>query len=247
METINKIRVCSDKNIKQIQEDGKTYYVCSVCGRMSFRKVVSYGKIYCNKHYNQLKEGMIKDENPRSRTDKNEIRIDGDVAYIDLYDMNETVIATALIDAEDVPKVRYSKWRLTRYGYVVSQRKDNKCNYLHRIVLSVDDFVDHINHNTLDNRKSNLRVVTKSQNQMNSNYKGVTKTSAGKYYAHIKLHGKMLNLGVYIDEAEALFARWYAETLVFKEYQYYKKEKPVILKSRESEIKTYVEQKVQRL
>ena len=178
--------------------------------------------------------------------DKNEIRIDGDVAYIDLYDMSGNVIATALIDAEDVPKVRYSKWRLS-HGYVVSQRKDNSDDYLHRIVLAVDDFVDHINHNPLDNRKSNLRVVTKSQNQMNSNYKGVTKTPNGKYYAHIKLHGKMLKLGVYIDEAEALYARWYAETLVFKEYQYYNKEKPVILKSRESEIKTYVEQKVQRL
>lgn len=115
-----------------------------------------------------------------------------------------------------------------------------------RVILGTDQFIDHRNHNTLDNRKENLRVVTKSQNQMNSNYKGVTPTSNGKYYAHIKLNGKMLNLGNYIFEDEALFARWYAETQLFREYRY-PKSKPVILPDRERQITEYVDRKVQRL
>ena len=81
---------------------------------------------------------------------------------------------------------------------------------------------------------------------MNSNYKGVSSLNNGKYYAHIKINQKMLNLGVYTDEEEALFARWYAENIFFKEYRY-PKEKPVILPDRERQIIEYVNRKVQRL
>ena len=56
----------------------------------------------------------------------------------------------------------------------------------------------------------------------------------------------MINLGVYIFEEEALFARWYAEMLLFKEYRY-PKEKPEILQDREKQIREYVGRKVQRL
>ena len=81
---------------------------------------------------------------------------------------------------------------------------------------------------------------------MNANHKGVCKTKNNKYYAHIKINQKLISLGVYVFEEEAYFARWYAETLLFKEYQY-PKEKPQILKDREIAIMEYVDRKVQRL
>ena len=81
---------------------------------------------------------------------------------------------------------------------------------------------------------------------MNSNYKGVSKTKNGRFYAYIKLHQHACNLGTYVDKEEALYARWYAEQLLFKEYAYPKPE-PFILDSRKVEIRRYVDRKVQRL
>lgn len=193
------------------------------------------------------KYGYCLDINPRTTMDKNTIVIINNKAYIYLCNKNANVIATSIIDAEDVPKVQHIKWKLSASGYVMNTPKYKGSNiHLSRLILGTTEFVDHINHKTLDNRKCNLRTVTKSQNQMNSNYKGVTHTKQDKYYAHIKLNGIMINLGVYVDKEEAYFARWYAEQLLFKEFKY-PKEKPIILPSRETQIKSYVEKKVQRL
>mgnify|MGYP000857076879 FL=1 len=227
--------------------DGKTYYRCSVCGRQLFRKIKSHGKVYCNKHYNQIKKyGTPQDTNPRTTYDKNEIIVDGKVARVKLYDAHCNHIATAIIDAEDVNKIRYTKWKLSASGYAANTPKFSGSNkHMHREILGTDQFVDHINHNTLDNRKSNLRIVTKAQNMMNSNFKGVSPNGC-KWYAHIKINQKMLNLGNYLDEEEALYARWYAEQVLFKEFAYPKPE-PEILESRKSQIQEYVGRKVQRL
>lgn len=227
--------------------DGKTYYRCSVCGRQLFRKVKSHGKVYCNKHYDQLKKyGHAIDTNPRTLMDRNEIVIDGKVARVKLYDARCNHIATAIIDADDVDKIRYTKWKLSASGYAMNAPKFSGSNkHMHREVLGTDQFVDHINHNTLDNRKCNLRVVTKSQNAMNQNFKGISRNGC-KWYAHIKIDQKMFNLGNYLDEEEALYARWYAEQVLFKECAYPKPE-PEILESRKSQIQEYVNRKVQRL
>ena len=227
--------------------DGKTYYRCSVCGRQLFRKIKSHGKVYCNKHYNQIKKyGTPQDTNPRTTYDKNEIIVDGKVARVKLYDVHCNHIATAIIDAEDVNKIRYTKWKLSASGYAANTPKFSGSNkHMHREILGTDQFVDHINHNTLDNRKSNLRIVTKAQNMMNSNFKGVSPNGC-KWYAHIKINQKMLNLGNYLDEEEALYARWHAEQILFRDFAYQKPE-PEILESRKSQIQEYVNRKVQRL
>jgi hypothetical protein len=227
--------------------DGKTYYRCSICGRQLFRKIKSHGKVYCNKHYNQVKRyGHAIDTNPRTTFDKNEIIVDSKIARVKLYDAQCNHIATAIIDSEDVNKIRYTKWKLSSSGYAANTPKFSGSNkHMHREILGTDQFVDHINHNTLDNRKSNLRIVTKAQNMMNSNFKGVSPNGC-KWYAHIKINQKMLNLGNYLDEEEALYARWYAEQVLFKEFAYPKPE-PEILESRKSQIQEYVSRKVQRL
>ncbi len=220
---------------------------CCICGRIKSKLRKTHGKYYCEKHYNQLRKyGKCLDSNPRTHLDPNEIVVKGDFAVIYLYNRSGEKIAETKIDIEDIEKVKHIKWRLS-HGYVNnSNKKNGPTIHLHRFVLNTDQFVDHINHDTLDNRKQNLRIVTKSQNAMNTNFKGVSLTPAGKFYAHIKYHQKMINLGVYIDEAEAYYARWYAEKVLFKEYRF-PKEKPFILPKREEEIESYVDKKVQRL
>lgn len=242
----NKVDI-SDKYNQEIKENNKTYYICCICGRKSFRKIKSYGNIYCNKHYNQIKKyKKALDKNPRTTFDKNEYHIIGNTTIIFIYDKNSNVVAQTIIDTEDLSKVKHIKWKLSKSGYIMNTPKFKSSNiHMSRVILETNQFVDHINHNTLDNRKSNLRIVTKSQNQMNVNYKGVYEINE-KWLAKIKLNGKQINLGVYVFEEEAMFARWYAETLLFKNYRY-PKEKPLILENREKQIKKYVDKKVQRL
>lgn len=80
---------------------------------------------------------------------------------------------------------------------------------LSRFLLNVTDpttFVDHINHNTLDNRKSNLRVCTNAENSRNrivkSPYKGVSKNGK-RYRARIEVDGNKICLGTYNTPEEA--------------------------------------------
>lgn len=244
----NKVKTSNNLD-QEIKENGKTYYVCCICGRKSFHKIKSYGHIYCCKHYKQIKKyKKVIDNNPRTILDKNEYHIVGNTTIINIYDRKCNVIAQTIIDTEDLSKVKNIKWKLSQSGYVMNTPKfKNSTIHMSRVILGTDQFVDHINHNTLDNRKKNLRIVTKSQNQMNVNYNGVYEVqSSGKWIAKIKINGKQLYLGVYVFKEEAMFARWYAETLLFKEYRYPKK-KPIILQDREEQIKEYVNKKVQRL
>ena len=217
---------------------------CEVCGRYSRKKLRADGKVVCNKHYKQFKKyGCFKDNSSRIPRDKNNITIVGDIAYIDLYDKQYNVIAKAIIDTDDIEKVKYIKWRLNCNGYVYNN--SNTSTFLHRRILDCDTLVDHINGNRLDNRKCNLRIAIQSQNQMNVNYKGVYEHN-NHWIAKIKLHQKQIHLGIFPYKEEALYARWYAEQLVFKDFAFPKPE-PEILDSRKEEIKDLVKRKVQRL
>lgn len=84
---------------------------------------------------------------------------------------------------------------------------------MHRLIMNAPpgQQVDHINGNGLDNRRENLRLATKSQNQWNrhnacgtSKYKGVCwATSQGQWKASIRKFGKRVNLGFFDDEVDA--------------------------------------------
>lgn len=248
MKRFNVVPTYPDKTVGEVDIDKKHYYVCEVCGRLSFRKIRAYKHTYCQKHYNQQKRfGHTLDENPRTLMDRNECYIDDDgVGHIMIYDKDCNHIATAKVDGEDLKKVMYTKWKLSSSGYAMNAPKFKGGNiHMSRVILNTDQFVDHINHDTLDNRKCNLRIVTKSQNQMNANYKGIGMCK-GKYYARIKKNGILVQLGTYVFEEEALYARWYAEKLVFKEFRYPKPE-PQILEHRKQQIQKLVKCKVQRL
>jgi hypothetical protein len=83
----------------------------------------------------------------------------------------------------------------------------------HRIIASVflgldiDNptiFIDHINHDKINNCVDNLRLVSNQQNQFNTNAKGYSwHKSSQKYRAKIRLNGKDIHLGYYNNEEDA--------------------------------------------
>lgn len=75
------------------------------------------------------------------------------------------------IDEEDLHLIKSNKvyvvyMKHTNSHYLIT---DNK-KYIHRLILNAQkgQEVDHINHNTLDNRRCNLRLVTHKENRLNN-------------------------------------------------------------------------------
>ena len=79
----------------------------------------------------------------------------------------------AIIDTEDYQRVAAYSWHRTTGGEyvaaIIGDRKKRTHFYLHRVIMDPpeDMVIDHINHNTLDNRKSNLRICTQEENMQN--------------------------------------------------------------------------------
>ena len=224
--------------------------VCEVCGReLTGRILHADGKDVCYRHYRQFKNfNEFKDTISRNIYDLNEIEIYGDVAHILLYDQYMIPYTYAIIDVEDVDKVKNIKWHCNHAGYAVNNgSKGRSTIFMHRLILGVDQPVDHINFNKLDNRKCNLRPISHSQNQMNNpNFKGYYTRSENKFQSYIKWQQVAVNLGVYDTEIEAMYARWYAEKLVFRKYASDKLE-PNIPEYRKKEIRDHVDYCVEKL
>lgn len=99
--------------------------------------------------------------------------------------------------------------------------------YLHRIITKCpkDKVVDHLNRNSIDNRRSNLKICTHQQNLWNqglrpnnkTGIKGVSINSNKKnrYSAIIKVNYKKIFLGNYKTIKEAAAARLEAEKLYY--------------------------------
>ena len=75
------------------------------------------------------------------------------------------------VDDDIYEKYGHLTWHLSDTGYAVRRNKEGTVR-LHRLVASTPEglFTDHKNHDRLDNRSSNLRVVTHAENM--ANYKG---------------------------------------------------------------------------
>ena len=136
-----------------------------------------------------------------------------------------------LFDVEDYDKIKNYYW-ISHTGYIETQiSKSRKHLFLHTLVMNPPNgmIIDHINHNTYDNRKKNLRIVTFSQNSFNrkiqeNNTSGVTgisyKKNCNKWVSYIKVNKKLIHLGYFKDINDAIKARKEAEEKYFGEYSY---------------------------
>lgn len=136
-------------------------------------------------------------------------------------------------DKEDYDKIKDYYWHKGgSLGYIINQRQNGKIKLImHRIVMNCPDelMVDHINHKTNDNRKSNLRICDKRQNAWNvgtvctntSGYRGVTfDKKRKKWIANIIYNNKQIYLGSYKSKEEAIKARQTANDKYYGEWSY---------------------------
>ena len=133
----------------------------------------------------------------------------------------------AIVDPEDYERLSKHKWhaanmRHTFYAERVvrlGKAKKQLTIKMHGEVLKVPDgmFVDHINHNGLDNRKANLRPATRTENNRNrrkfnkpgctSRFKGVSRRKGSKKWSvNLWLNGRHKSLGYFENEVEAACA-----------------------------------------
>ena len=125
----------------------------------------------------------------------------------------------ALVDDEDYSRLVLFKWSAAKMatGWVARRNDGGMHVYMHReIMFTPENMVcDHIHHNTLDNRKSELRNCTHLQNTYNfrkyktkrkpsSQYKGVSwHKAASKWQVKICVDRKEKYVGLFVSEIDA--------------------------------------------
>lgn len=116
-----------------------------------------------------------------------------------------------LVDEDLIPTLSIITWYVSSHGYAHGNIGGKKF-LMHRFIMGAKkhDVVDHINGNKLDNRRINLRFVTKSQNAQNtrkpasrSGFIGVVYEKGGLIKATIKFNGRKRHLGMFKTELEA--------------------------------------------
>ena len=155
-----------------------------------------------------------------SKRKPNKIRCDGDVCYLSMYRGVDDSWHTTTFDAADLDKVSPHKWSVM----VEWNKRIVPFNFykrrLHTYLMGKEKGmeVDHINRDTLDNRRCNLRLVTHRQNMWNTNDNRNVyfAKDRNKWRVEVTENGIKKSLGAYSsrDEAKQVRADWEAIHMV---------------------------------
>lgn len=132
-------------------------------------------------------------------------------------------------DLEDYNLLKDYYWYINSQGYPCTRRNGVDI-LMHRLILDVseNDSVDHIEHNTYDNRKEKMRVVTHDKNMLNKNvyknntsgYHGVTWNKRDqKWVVRIQINKSQVELGRFNDKDVAVSVRKDAEKEYYGEFR----------------------------
>lgn len=123
-----------------------------------------------------------------------------------------------LVDDKDFEWLSKFKWRIfsTNYNHYAESTINNKNIKMHRLILNAPNgmVVDHKNGKGLDNRRSNIRLATTTQNLANiqkinskCGLKGVTYNDKGNrkkcWIARISINNKQKTIGTFLTKEEA--------------------------------------------
>lgn len=123
----------------------------------------------------------------------------------------------AIVDNADYERVGAFSWHLSSNGYVKGYAGGRKTVLLHRYLLDPgDSHVDHRNGNRLDNRRQNLRLASRAENNRNAKqrshsqwpFKGV-RHNGSSWVACIRVNNQRHYLGAFptAEEAAAAYDR----------------------------------------
>ena len=136
---------------------------------------------------------------------------------------------SVIVDDSDFEWLNQWKWCYNgRYAIRKIRKNKKQINiWMHRLInkTPIGFYTDHINRNSLDNRKLNLRIAFGSINQININfrkdntsgYRGVRWNKKDKkYHSRITVNKKQIHLGSFNDIQAAWLARRWGERFCFK-------------------------------
>jgi hypothetical protein len=148
--------------------------------------------------------------------------LEGHSDNIPLLNKYGLIVDFALVDAEDYTRLMKHSWHKNEAGYAIKAHNGDTENRMHRFVMGdIEEgmLVDHKDGNRLNNKKSNLRVVTASQNTQNRNLINEG-SKESKYIGVYKRKNRWFsrcsrkNLGTFDTEIEA--ARRYDIFVILK-------------------------------
>lgn len=170
---------------------------------------------------------------------KNRYIIDGDIAIV--YANGKNRFSYFIVDIEDLEKIANHSWRIQFYpsykrvetSYATSGKSKNKHLVLGRLLIDCpnDLLVDHIDCDSLNNRKSNLRLASPLGNSQNvpkhptrktsSKYKGVAwHKKKRKWIASVSANKKSHHLGYFTSEKDAAIAYNHKAKELHSEFAY---------------------------
>lgn len=152
-------------------------------------------------------------------------------SYVCLYNRKGDIVAKALIDSDDVLRVSQYKWSFDgKYAgrIIYNPNGKGKSFRLHQFIFGeTKGIIDHINRDTMDNRKCNLREATRKTNTWNKTKYSWSESKiigvrfvkeTNKWQAGICVYGKDIYLGRFPTKREAITARREAELKYFGEF-----------------------------
>lgn len=222
------------KDEKRSKEKKETYWLCSCsCGNPELVSVSNsnLGKTVnscgCLRKENTKKLGAKTAERERKKNKYDLITEEYGIGWTDKgYQF--------FFDLEDFDKIKNYYWEVQKgaNGYLYLRTCINSTNYtMSNFIMKGRDkenkiIYDHKNQNSLDNRKSNLRIASVSENGMNvkirknntSGIIGVHQAKDRKWVASIRINKKRTCLGRFEKKEDAIIERLKAEKEYYGEF-----------------------------